>query len=213
MLGIEPLLIEDFRKVDGITYKVADLLLVAEKNLEKLAAPAPSPFGLSIATHPAPALADGVVQSPAGLLTMSEKDWDNVSNDAVIRHADGALDDNDIVMIEGIARQISPRLIIGIDLADHQLVNLARRQLGRALAETNGITWVAPDHWRVELAHIDRWLPADIANMTRVIKWDFNKTEVLTGGYFVNGNGVYLSLGDTCRCGPGQRANDQVQPR
>jgi len=195
MLGIEPLLVDDLIKVDGITYPVTDWLQVAEKNLEKLAAPAPSPFGLSIATHPAPPmLAEVATAIPEGSTTASHS-WIGESGETIISRNNG--DSSEIVIVQGIARQLSPRLIIGIDLADHQLVNLARRELGRALAETNGITWVAPEHWRVELAHIDRWSPADISNMTRVIKWDFNKTEVLTGGYFINGNGVYLSLGDT----------------
>ncbi|HEB27890.1 MAG TPA: phage portal protein, partial [Porticoccus sp.] len=199
MLHIEPLLIEDFRKVDGITYKVADLPLVAEKNLEKLAAPAPSPFGLSIMPPPAPPTTP-MLSEGSPLAELDVRTSDVIPDDAMLiipRDENGYWDKNNVVMVQGIARQITPRLIIGIDLADHQLVNLAQRELGRALAEQTGITWVAPQHWRVELAHIDRWSPADISNMTRVIKWDFNKTEVLTGGYFINGNGVYLSLGDT----------------
>ena len=202
MLGIEPPLGNDMIKVDGITYLVSSWPQVAEKNLEKLAAPAPSPFGLSITAPPPPAtpmLNDGMVRSPLADL-VDIRTSDEIPDDSMLmvgRHKDGTANYDDFVMVKGIARQITPRLIIGIDLADRQLLKLANRELGRALAETNGITWVAPENWRVELAHIDRWSPADIANMTRVIKWDFNKIEVWTGNYFVNGNGVYLSLGDT----------------
>lgn len=195
MLGIDVKLVEDLIKVDGITYKATDYSQVAEKNLEKLAAPAPSPFGLSITQPPAPPMLTELATAIPEGSTITSHSWEADDGALIIGRNNG--DSSEFVIVQGIARQIAPRLVIGIDLADHQLVNLARRELGRALAETNGITWVAPENWRVELAHIDRWSPADISNMTRVIKWDFNKTEVLTGDYFIDGDGVYLSLGDT----------------
>lgn len=172
--------------INGTLLPYVQLAQVAIKNVEKLAAPPPQPFGFG-GNQPPPQLPSGDNGNPPP---------DNKPP------TPPTLPSGDVKPQEPPTGNLPPArsglpLTIAVSFADNQFIRYARRSLSDALT-AQGVKvdeWTPDNAWRCELATANEWTPNAVSGFLRNADYtDTRKLDLRANGYVYHEGAIYLTL-------------------
>lgn len=155
--------------INGTLLPIDRLYEIANTNADKVAQPAPSPFG-----YPLSEFAAGLSSAETPALTAPAELPPPVPMDAPAQRSGFPLE-------------------LAIAFPDHQFIRYARRALSEFLTEREvSAEWVSESDWRLPLVRLDEWTPADAADLIRRADYAAGRKLDLEAAGFVLTDGMIV---------------------